>query len=61
MESIKIKEFSLEESKVNKGLIVLVATDENGQKWVCSGDHWNPTYSQKYEHAWDTREVETKI
>ena len=53
---LKIKEFFLEESKVNKKLMILVAIDENGQKWVCSGDHWNPTYLKKYEDAFDTQD-----
>lgn len=51
----KIKEFGIEESKVNKGLMILVAIDEDGNKWVCSGDHWSPTYLQKYEGAFDTK------
>lgn len=55
---IKIKEFFLEESKVNKGLMILVGIDENGQKWVCSGDHWSPTYAKKYEDAFDTNPLE---
>ena len=55
---IKIKEFFIEESKVNKGLMILVAVDENGQKWVCSGDHWSPTYAKKYEDAFDTKPLE---
>jgi hypothetical protein len=56
----KIKEFFLEESKANNGLglMILVAIDENGQKWVCSGDHWRPTYAKKYEDAYDTKPLE---
>ena len=55
---IKIKEFFLEESKVNKGLMILVGIDENGQKWVCSGDLWNPTYAKKYEDCFDTKPLD---
>jgi hypothetical protein len=54
---IRIKEFYLEESKVNKGLMILVAYDANGQKWVCSGNHYSPTYAVKYEDAFDTKEI----
>lgn len=52
---IKLKEFFLEESKVNKGLMIVVAIDENGEKWVLSGDHWNPTFAQKYDNSFDTK------
>jgi hypothetical protein len=55
METIKIKEFILEESKRNKGSMILVAIDENNQKWVCSADHWSPTYLKKYEDSFDAR------
>ena len=51
---IKIKDFYLEESKINKGCIVLIAVDVDGQKWVCS-DRYNPTYLEKYETAFDTK------
>jgi hypothetical protein len=54
-EMTKIKEFFIEESKVNKGLMILVAIDEDDQKWVCAGDHWSPTYVRKYENAFDTK------
>lgn len=54
----KIKEFFLEESKVNKGSMILVCIDENGEKWVCSGNHWNPTYATKYEDSFDTKSLE---
>lgn len=57
---IKITEFFLEESKVNKGCMNVIAVDENGQKWVCSGDHWSPMYAIKYEDAWDTTTMEEK-
>jgi hypothetical protein len=56
----KIKEFYLEESKVNKGQMVLIAVDETGQKWVCSADSYDCRYAQKYEDAFDTRETSKK-
>lgn len=55
---VKIQQFFLEASKVNKQLMILVAVDENGQKWVCSGDHWSPTYAKKYEDAFDTKPLD---
>lgn len=57
---IKIKDFFLEESKFNKGLMVMVAVDENGKKWVVSGDHHAPTYLVEYEKSSDTKESNFK-
>lgn len=57
---IKITEFFLEESKVNKGCMNVIAVDENGQKWVVSGNMHSPTYSVKYEDAWDATTIEEK-
>ena len=51
----KIKEFYLEESNANKGLMVLIGVDEDGQKWVMSGDCYNPPYAVKYEQSFDTK------
>jgi hypothetical protein len=53
---IKIKEFFIQESKYNKGAIVLIALDENNNKWVVSGNHHFPTYLVKYEKSSDTKE-----
>jgi hypothetical protein len=52
---MKIKEFEIEESKVNKGCLNLIAIAENGSKYVVSGDFHSPTYLIPYETAWDTR------
>jgi len=57
---IKIKDFFLEESKFNKGLMVMVAVDENAKKWVVSGDHHAPTYLVEYEKSSDTKESNLK-
>ena len=57
---IKIKDFFLEESKFNKGLMVMVAVDENLKKWVVSGDHHAPTYLVEYEKSSDTKESNFK-
>jgi len=54
---IKIKEFFIQESKYNKGLMVMVAVDENAKKWVVSGDHHAPTYLVEYEKSSDTKEI----
>jgi hypothetical protein len=57
---IKIKEFFIQESKYNKGLMVMVAVDENAKKWVVSGDHHAPTYLVEYEKSSDTKESNLK-
>jgi hypothetical protein len=53
---IRIKDIYLQESKLNRGLLVMIAVDENGQKWVVSGDHHHQTYLIEYEKSSDTRE-----
>lgn len=60
MESLKITEFYLEESQVNKGRMILVVVVENGQKFVASGDHYSPTYLTPYDKSFDTKPLETK-
>lgn len=52
----KVKEFYIEKSKTNKQQTILIAITESGQKYVCSGDHWSPTYLIPYERAFDTKE-----
>lgn len=54
---IKIKEFYLEESKANKGLMIFVAVDENGKKWVLRGDFYSPPFATEYEKSFDTKEI----
>lgn len=51
----KIKEFFLEESKVNKGHMVLIGVDEEGQKWVLCTSVIDVNYCVKYEDAFDTK------
>jgi len=53
---MKIKEFYLEESKVNKQCMILIAVDENNQKWVVSGNSWHPNYCIEYEVSFDTKQ-----
>ncbi len=53
---MKVVSFELEESKVNKGCMCLVATCEDGKKYVMSGGHEALTYMQPYETNWDTKE-----
>ena len=36
--TIKISGFHLEESKRNKGAMLLIATDEEGDRWVIGGN-----------------------
>lgn len=52
---MKVIEFNIEKSLQNEQCLILVATDENGQKYVCSGDSYSPTYLVKYENAFDNR------
>lgn len=60
MDRITVKEFFIEESKFNKGLMILVALDVNGNKWVCSGHHHAPTYLKPYDRSSDTKEQPEK-
>jgi hypothetical protein len=49
---MEVLKFTIEESKVNIGCFLLIAHTNNG-KYVCSGDHWNPTHVIPYERAFD--------
>lgn len=49
---MEVSKFTIEESKVNKGMFLLIAHTEEG-KFVCSGDHWNPSFVTPYEKAFD--------
>jgi len=55
---MKVKEFFIEESKVNKQCLILVAVLETGEKFVVSGDHHAPTFIIPYERAWDASEYD---
>lgn len=57
---MKIVEFHLEESKRNKGAMLLVATDEEGDRWVIGGNPQYATYVEMYELCWDAQEPEEK-
>lgn len=50
----KITEFYLEPSKSQPNSMVLVAVTESGEKYIVSGDHWNPSVVQPYEHCFHT-------
>jgi len=52
---MRVKNFKIEESTVNKGCKILIAICENGEKFVVSGDHHSPTYLVPYEKAFDTK------
>lgn len=49
---MKIIEFNMENSSVNKSK-VLVATAEDGSKWVLGGSPDFPQYIIPYDKAWD--------
>lgn len=51
---MKVAKFEIEESKVNKNCLLLIAITEDGKKFVVSGDHYMPTYVIPYESAFDT-------
>ena len=53
---MKVERFELEESKVNKGCLCLIAITENGDKYVVSGGHEALVYMQPYATNWDTKE-----
>ena len=57
---MKVKEFEIEESKVNKGCLNLIAIAENGEKYVVSGDYHSSPYLIPYDRAWDTSELHKK-
>ena len=50
---MRIDHFEIEESKVNKGMKILIAIAEDGQKYVVAGDFHACTRLVPYEHAWD--------
>lgn len=56
----EIKRFYLEESKVNKGKMIVVAVTYSGKKFVMSGDHYSPTYATPYENQWDTKPLNSQ-
>lgn len=58
---MKVDHFIVEDSKVNKQQKILVAVLQNGDKYVCSGDHWAPTYLQPYDTSWDTADHKEAI
>ena len=49
---MKVIGFEIEESKVNKGSFILVATVEDGSKFVIGNS--NDNYCTPYENSWDT-------
>lgn len=55
-----IEKFEIEESKVNKGCLILVATAADGKKYVVSGNYHSPTYIVPYENAWDASRMDEK-
>jgi len=48
-----VTKFEIEESKFNKGMHILVATTETGERFVVAGQHHSPTYLERYEHSSD--------
>jgi len=50
---MRIDSFYTEESKVNKGVLLLIALDENGDKYVVGGDPHNTIRLVPYEQCFD--------
>ncbi len=55
---MKVKEFRIQESNVNKGKFVLIAKTEDDKEFVCSGEHYSPTYLTPIELSWDLESEE---
>lgn len=53
---IRVINFKIEHSKRNKQCYILIATDENKNEWVISGDPHNPTYLIPVENSFDKTE-----
>lgn len=54
-ESVKVKSLFIEESKVNKGMYILIVIASNGEKFVMAGDQYYPTYLTPYDKSFDTK------
>lgn len=50
---MKVVSFEIEESKVNKGSMLLIAIGEDGTKYVVAGDPYYCSKLEPYEKAWD--------
>lgn len=55
---MKVIEFRIEASKKNNNQFVLIAKTEDQKEYVCSGDHYSPTYLIPIETAWDLQKPE---
>lgn len=55
---MKILHFEIEESIVNKGMKILVATAENGEKYVVGGDPYNCIKLVRHEECFDVIGIE---
>jgi len=53
---MKIERFEMEESKVNKGRMCLIAIAEDGSKHVINGGSDALVYLDPYETSWDTKD-----
>ena len=49
---MKVKEFIVEDDKVNRGLKILVAVTEDGSKFVVSGNPHFPTQLVPYDECY---------
>lgn len=54
-DEITVAKFTIEESKINKGCLMLIATDTKGQKYVVGGNPNFPHFLDKYESCFDMK------
>lgn len=50
---MKIKEFQLEDAKINKGVKILIAITESGEKYVIGGNAHYPMAVIPYDQCWE--------
>lgn len=52
---IIVEKLTIEESKINKGCLMLIATDISGQKYVVGGNPHFPHFLDKYESCFEMK------
>lgn len=57
---MKVIEFRIEKSKQNTTRHILIAKTEDDREYVCSGDHWSPTYLIPIENSFDLTEKQNE-
>ena len=52
---MKVKEFQIEESKINRGMMILIAVSETGDKFVVGGNTDYCTALTPYNQCYNTQ------